>query len=72
MKRQWGVDSDAGFLWRRGFFFGEEVAEIFGTFGDVILGEVGVDFPHGAIVRPAADFHGDFFWNLKVIGKGGE
>ena len=50
------------------FFWIEVVAEILSPFGNVCLGEVGVDISHGGQIIPSADLCGDHFRDLQVVG----
>ena len=51
---------------------GEEIGDGFYRGGNVGIGDVGVNFSHGLIVCPAADFHSDLFGYAKMIGEGAE
>lgn len=51
---------------------GEEIGDGFHGGGDVRIGNVGVYFPHGLIICPAADFHSNLFGDTEMIGEGTE
>lgn len=50
-------------------FVGEVIGKVLGAFGDILLGQVGIDLSHRSQVIPASDLRRYHLWDLEVVSK---